>query len=138
MKIKSICYVSSKSNHVSNDDLQKLFEQVINRNKAYNITGVLIFKNNHFFQIMEGEEENVNKAYKNISNDPRHFRIIKLLDKDIKNRLFEDYESGNFSIVNNFSKLKKLTIYFNWLKLAELIEVNEINQLATNFLNNNK
>ena len=136
--IKAICYVSNKSNNLDDIDLQLLFSQVIEKNNLLNITGILIYKNDHFFQIMEGEEDNIKEVYKKIAEDARHVRMIKLLDKEIENRLFADYESGSFSIVNSFSKLKKLTIYFNWLKLAGLIEVDEINQLATNFINYNK
>lgn len=134
--IKTICYISSISTTL-NTDINSLNEFVLKKNKALNITGVLIVQNGHFFQIMEGEKDAIEKTYNKIKEDKRHSGIIKLLDTNIEDRLFQDYESGHFSVIKDFSKLKKLKIYFDWIKQANILVIDELDLLTSNFLKYN-
>ncbi|MGB6269927.1 MAG: BLUF domain-containing protein [Olleya sp.] len=134
--IKTICYISSIST-TSSTEINSLNEFVLKKNKALNITGVLIVQNGHFFQIMEGEKDTIEKTYNKIKEDKRHSGIIKLLDTNIEDRLFQDYESGHFSVIKDFSKLKKLKIYFDWIKQANILVIDELVLLTSNFLKYN-
>lgn len=135
---KTICYISTIKAHTSNEDIDLLSENILQKNKHNNITGVLIVQNGHFFQIMEGEAIIVEDIYSKIRQDDRHIGIIKLLDKKIDYRMFEDYASGRFTIIDGFLKLKKLKIYFEWIKEANILAINELIHLTNNFLLHNK
>ena len=46
------------------------------------LTGILIFKDNQFTQILEGEESSVEKIWLTIQKDERH-KDLQLLAKDL-------------------------------------------------------
>ncbi|HDQ0377815.1 TPA: blue light-responsive regulator BluF, partial [Escherichia coli] len=43
------------------------------------VTGILLFNGSHFFQLLEGPEEQVKMIYRAICQDPRHYNIVELL-----------------------------------------------------------
>lgn len=49
------------------------------RNAEANVTGILLFNGTHFFQLLEGPEEQVRRIYHDISQDPRHYNLVELL-----------------------------------------------------------
>ena len=65
-------------------------------NKNLDVTGVLFFENNHFFQIIEGNEPNLRQLYETIERDDRHSRITKLLDQPVPERTFSDWSLESF------------------------------------------
>ncbi|WP_299892055.1 BLUF domain-containing protein [uncultured Lacinutrix sp.] len=132
--IKTICYISNIKTNTSQKELRKLSHSISKKNDELHVTGVLIIQNGHFFQIMEGEESTIENTFKKIELDKRHFGLIKLLDTTIDYRMFEDYESGHFGIVNDFSNLKKLKTYFDWIKKANILAIDELVMLTNNFL----
>ncbi len=136
--IKSICYVSNKNDDLSNDELDYLLTSIIERNNKLGISGILMLQNNHFFQIMEGQASIIDNLFVSIKKDHRHHGLIKLLETTIADRIFEDYQSGLFSVITEYSNLKKLRIYFDWIKEANIIAINELIELTNNFLKHNK
>ncbi|WP_299113393.1 BLUF domain-containing protein [uncultured Winogradskyella sp.] len=136
--MKAICYISNFSKDLDKKSIDNLVHDVNKKNRIHDVTGLLIIKNKHFFQILEGEEEKTNNLYKKIKTDLRHTGVIKLLDTKIEGRLFKDYNSGEFEVFQKFSDMKKLYLYFNWIKNADYLPADEIIKLTTNFLNNNK
>ena len=69
--IKTICYISNKNEDLSNDELDDLLKYLVKKNDEIHISGILMLKNNHFFQIMEGEADTVNNLYDVIKKDLR-------------------------------------------------------------------
>ncbi len=136
--IKTICYISNKKSDLSQSDIDSLMDFVINTNNRINITGVLISKNRHFFQIMEGEAQVIDSTFDNIKIDTRHYGLIKLLETEVEDRLFEDYDGGDFGVIREYGNLKKLKIYFDWIKEANILAVDELIELTTNFIKHNK
>ncbi|EJF31636.1 MULTISPECIES: diguanylate phosphodiesterase [Enterobacteriaceae] len=49
------------------------------KNIDANVTGILLFNGRHFFQLLEGPEESVQKVYQAICKDDRHHNIVELL-----------------------------------------------------------
>lgn len=116
--LKAICYVSNlHQNHIT--ELDKLLNLSKNNNIKSGITGLLIYKNGNFLQILEGKKEDVYSLYNKISLDNRHHHIIKILDTDISGRIFEDYETG-FSIINSSKQINQLEVYLSWVKQSEI------------------
>ncbi|WP_052503477.1 BLUF domain-containing protein [Lacinutrix sp. Hel_I_90] len=136
--LKAICYISTIKSKTSQEDLDNLSYFVSSKNNELDITGILIIQQGHFFQIMEGVQTKVETIFDKIKKDSRHSGLIKLLETKIDYRIFEDYESGNFSVIKDFSNLKKLRIYFNWIKEANILEVDELITLTNTFLNYNQ
>lgn len=49
------------------------------KNREADVTGILLFNGTHFFQLLEGPEENVKAIYRGICADSRHYNVVELL-----------------------------------------------------------
>jgi hypothetical protein len=94
-----LIYRSEVSNQMPEDELIHLLEQSRDRNKTVNITGMLLFFDNKFLQLLEGEEADVKHLYVDICADSRHKNVITLKEGAANNRLFPDW-SMSFKIVS--------------------------------------
>ncbi|WP_299361289.1 BLUF domain-containing protein [Winogradskyella sp.] len=135
--MKAICYISNFAKGLSHKTINELIENVNSNNTQEHITGLLILKNKHFFQIIEGESQKIDTLFQKIKKDKRHKGIIKLLDTDIEGKIFNDYNGGKFEIFQKYADMKKLYLYFNWIKNANYLPAEKLIHLTTNFLKHN-
>ncbi len=49
------------------------------KNRQSDVTGILLFNGTHFFQLLEGPEEEVTAIYQHICQDNRHYNLVELL-----------------------------------------------------------
>lgn len=131
--IKTICYISDSIEHECIDKLKTLYIKAKANNLKHNITGVLIYKNQNFLQVLEGEETIVDKTFKKIKYDSRHKNIFKVINTSIEERIFEDYNFG-FTIIDNKRSLNNLHDYLNWLQTAENKLANKVITMVENFI----
>ena len=89
----SIVYVSSSVGMLSKDELVELLVRSREKNERLGITGMLLYKDGNFIQILEGPEEPVRELYRTIEADPRHRGIIRLLELHTERR-FPDWSMG--------------------------------------------
>jgi len=98
----SIIYASSAVNLFSEAELIDLLKKSRENNAAEDITGMLLYKDGNFIQVIEGPEEAINRLYQKILRDPRHHHIIQLGKQPIPERQFPDWSMG-FRDVNKLS-----------------------------------
>ncbi|UKM66238.1 BLUF domain-containing protein [Flavobacteriaceae bacterium GSB9] len=134
--IKTICYLSDSVKHESLENLKLLYLKASANNKKQNITGILIYKNNTFLQVLEGEVNAVDETFKKIKADKRHRNIFKVISSEVDERIFEDYNFG-FTIVDNKQALTDLYQYLEWLKEADSPYANKVILMVENFINSN-
>lgn len=60
-------------------------------NERDDITGALIARQDLFLQLLEGPSDKVTACYQRIRRDDRHVDVTKLIQRDIKTRLFPDW-----------------------------------------------
>ena len=89
-----LVYVSSASQPFSKPELQELLKQAREKNTKLGITGILLYKDGNFLQVLEGEQEVVTELVGNIEPDPRHKGVIVLLRSTTEQRLFPDWSMG--------------------------------------------
>ena len=65
-----LTYVSTAARELSKDDLNELLAQCRENNAKLGITGMLLYKDGNFMQVLEGEETVVRSIYAKISGDP--------------------------------------------------------------------
>lgn len=75
-------------------DLTFLLQQARANNARLGITGLLLYGNGSFVQVLEGEEEDVRQVYDKIQVDFRHTRVHTLSDGPIPARTFKDWTMG--------------------------------------------
>ncbi len=78
-------------------------------NSHLGISGLLLFDNKYYLQVLEGLRENVNQLYSKIQKDKRHSDIQILLYRDIYKRNFEKWSMGWAS-----SSITKNKIFFKY------------------------
>lgn len=135
--MKAVCYISRFAQQIDKTTIDTLVNYVTNHNATRNITGVLLIKNKHFFQILEGENDAIDRLFENIKRDNRHSDVIKLLDLALEDRVFEEYNSGNFEVFEKDKDLNKLATYFEWIKNANYLPADQLIQLTSIFLKQN-
>jgi len=63
-------------------------------NKAVGVTGMLLYQDGNFMQVLEGNEHSVRGVYAKIERDPRHRGLITLLQGEIEDRQFPTWSMG--------------------------------------------
>ncbi|WP_298499446.1 BLUF domain-containing protein [uncultured Algibacter sp.] len=131
--LKTICYISDSREYESIEDIKKIYLKAKQNNLKRNITGILIYHNGNYLQVLEGIEEHVDMTYEKIRFDTRHKNIIKVINNNIEQRIFEDYNFG-FSIVKSSQEFNELNEYLNWLKQADNKIANKVILMVENFI----
>ncbi|MCG6921345.1 MAG: BLUF domain-containing protein [Acidobacteria bacterium] len=89
-----LVYVSVAQENVSKEDLLDILTKSREANAAAGITGMLLYKDGHFMQALEGEETAVRDLYARISRDPRHLGLRTLVEGRRERRSFGDWSMG--------------------------------------------
>jgi hypothetical protein len=76
------------------DELESMSKQGLEKNKEHCITGMLLYFNGKFLQLIEGEKQAVKQLYQNILNDERHTNILVLKEGTSNVPFFADWSMG--------------------------------------------
>jgi hypothetical protein len=79
---------------LNEEELKSMLVQARERNKEHLVTGLLLYFDGKFLQLIEGEKQTIKQLYHNITNDERHSSIVLLKDGDIDVRYFADWSMG--------------------------------------------
>lgn len=66
----------------------ELLKGSVRRNTRAGITGLLLYQSGAFIQALEGEKAALTELFEKISHDPRHHRVIRLIQGPIQERNF--------------------------------------------------
>lgn len=89
-----LVYVSSARKPFTKPELVDLLTRARANNSRLGITGMLLYKDGNFIQILEGDRQEVENLYNIISQDPRHHDII-ILDQGLSSeRQFAEWSMG--------------------------------------------
>lgn len=87
--MKTIVYLSTPTVPFSDEDLTDLLVKSRDNNMKRNVSGMLLFLNDLFIQVLEGEDDEVDDLYNHIARDSRHHKLTKIYDQPIEERLFD-------------------------------------------------
>jgi hypothetical protein len=96
----SVVYVSSAIRLFSEDDLVALLNRSREKNTRLQLSGMLLYKDGNFLQVLEGPSDAVYSLFKAIREDDRHKGVLRLLEEQIDNRRFGDWAMA-FRNLNN-------------------------------------
>ena len=94
MSLVRLIYVSSASHTLSDAELDEILASAARHNKPANLTGMLLYSDGSFMQVLEGETENVDAIYAKICQDRRHHSIVRLCTDPIDERDFATWSMG--------------------------------------------
>lgn len=105
--MKHIIYLSSATELLSDEEINSLLKTSRENNKKNNITGLLLYCDGNFLQVLEGENEVIDPIFSIISTDRRHKNIIVVANAYIEKRSFEERKMGYSVVDKNFLILNK-------------------------------
>lgn len=86
--LSSLIYRSITQQNIGKSAMIQLLADANQKNKKFQISGLLFYDAPFFFQVLEGPEESVTALYEKILKDPRHSNIVLLTHENIKTRQY--------------------------------------------------
>ncbi|MDT0645353.1 BLUF domain-containing protein [Zunongwangia sp. F260] len=99
----AISYVSTVNPELSETEIQEALDFSKNWNNDNNITGILLYSQGNFFQVLEGEENLLKSLFSRIKADQRHHNVITIFQKKVPNIQFDDYEVDFISLDDSYN-----------------------------------
>lgn len=83
-----LVYISEAVTDISYTDIRDILEVARKNNHQEDVTGLLIFRDGYFVQLLEGDEANVKKVLNRILLDDRNYSLRILTESSSEQRLF--------------------------------------------------
>ena len=96
-----IAYISQYTGDDIKTDLNDIYQTSSKNNRNVGISGVLLFYEDRFLQALEGRRSDLENLMAKIQKDPRHKNVVRIIDKSIDERTFEDWNMDTFYIQNS-------------------------------------
>lgn len=96
----NIIYISTAMQLFDEYELTILLDECREYNGQQGITGMLLYADGTFIQVLEGEKADVMRVFEKIKYDARHNNIIELAGGPLTERNFPQWEMG-FASVNS-------------------------------------
>ncbi len=87
----SLVYMSAANQVFDQERLDALLEYSRQRNGAAGLSGMLVYKDGRFMQLIEGPESAVLETYQRIIEDPRHTDVGLLVEERIHTPRFGEW-----------------------------------------------
>lgn len=87
----SIAYISLAEAGLTMDEVADIAARSVRDNRRDGITGMMVFHDGQFMQVIEGPEDKVKALMVRIRRDPRHHSLFELFRLPIPAREFPDW-----------------------------------------------
>jgi hypothetical protein len=103
-------------------DIKRILEIAKKYNSENKITGCLLYYKYQFIQILEGEEETIEKLYAKIKQDKKHFNVNLLYRNEISERIFLQWSMAFKELNENTLEELSGTMLFedNLIRFSEI------------------
>lgn len=92
--ISRLVYVSAATAPQDSDALTRILAKSRDNNRRDGITGLLIYHDMTFIQLLEGAPDDIARCFARISADPRHGSVSRVLDGPVAARSFPEWQMG--------------------------------------------
>lgn len=93
-ELLSVAYMSDATRVHSEEDLRSLLQTSRHHNEAAGVTGMLVYRDGQFVQVLEGPEAVTRDLLARIVKDPRHENVRFLMVQKIRRRSFAEWTMG--------------------------------------------
>jgi hypothetical protein len=102
-----IIYLSTATHYLEKEDIDFLLKQSCEYNLKNSITGILLYIDGDFIQVLEGDKTTICFLFEKIKSDKRHKGIICVINETVQQRQFSDWSMGYYATnYQNLSKIK--------------------------------
>jgi hypothetical protein len=109
--MNQVVYSSAAIVPFSEPQLTELLARARTNNERRAISGMLLYHEGSFLQVLEGEASVLESLFSAISADKRHHRVVALLRREVDERHFGDWRMGFASTKNLPSNLPGYSEY---------------------------
>jgi hypothetical protein len=99
----SMVYSSTATKEFHDEELAGLLHVCRENNDRLDVTGMLLYRDGRFLQVLEGPRESVHSLMMTIARDPRHDDVRILLEDRIEERSFPDWTMAFESLTKQVS-----------------------------------
>jgi len=131
-----IVYLSVSARKLAEKEQNELLTEIRRNNKILEVTGLLLYNDEFFTQVIEGAKNTIQNLHETIKKDSRHGNFVKLLEEPIENRAFPDWSMGYRKInTNEDSSLPGFSNFMNADQPTENMEgiTEEVMHLLNSF-----
>lgn len=107
--LAQLIYVSNRKSNCTEQEIEKILESCKKNNPGLDITGVLLYNNKVFLQLVEGEYKIIIETYDKIKKDNRHEKCVMLSCVTIKEKSFSSWNMGLKKIDNTIDVLTNIS-----------------------------
>jgi len=93
-QLRRLIYISSATGRFGQAELDQILATSRTNNAARGLTGMLLFHDGCFFQVLEGDADTIARTFATISRDARHGGVIILESRAITERGFPQWNMG--------------------------------------------
>lgn len=86
-----LVYISEAAEDISYTDIRDILDVSRRNNIQEAVTGLLIFREGHFLQLLEGDEKSVRNVLGKILLDDRNYSLRVLIEAEGEKRLFANW-----------------------------------------------
>jgi hypothetical protein len=109
-----IIYASVATEGFTSAQLTELLQKARVENERLQLTGMLLYSDGNFFQVLEGEPDSVDGMYKKLHLDKRHHQLTMVVREPIAKRYFADWSMGFSSVTpEELSEVDGLNDFFH-------------------------
>ena len=112
MKLIQLIYVSAALKLFAPAELRELLRLARIKNQRLDVTGMLLYHQGSFLQVLEGPASAVNPLLETIEADQRHHKLMLLLRREIEARNFADWKMGFVDVAAQSQALPGFRDYF--------------------------
>lgn len=125
--MKTVLYISEALHTFTAQELKELSFSSTLKNKSKGISGYLYYKDKHFLQYVEGDEQYINELINTIKTDPRHRFIMAIEENSLDDRRFPDWGMKSIAEVMFNNSVVETTI----IKTLTLFKENNLTLSAS-------
>jgi len=120
MPLQELIYTSVTTLHEGEDKVQAILSASVRKNEIQSITGLLMFDGQRYIQILEGERDQVDRLYGEITKDPRHGQLEMLHTGSITQRAFQTwrmaYEAMPAGLLDQLAENRRHSEFWRQIK----------------------
>lgn len=112
-QLQQIVYISSAEHPFTDEEFAEMLAAIRKNNEQNGVTGMLLYKDGDFIQVIEGEEPVLTPLFKKICQDKRHYSIVEMMRKPIVERQFKEWSMGFHHINSDDPRLEGFNRFFD-------------------------
>ncbi len=92
--LTQLVYVSTRQSNCTSAEIEKILMSCEKNNPSLEITGVLLYSDTKFIQLVEGESKVIMELYDKIKLDSRHKNVMMISYGPLKEKSFPSWHMG--------------------------------------------